>query len=216
MPLPRPLLLVLLGAVLVGAAFFATRGLGGTGVEPAADTATPPVKPAPESGAPATPKATEEPAAPKSEPKQQKSEPTQQKSEPKQQKSEPKREQTQPKQQKSDTVRGSRPAKRKAPALSTRQRVARAIKSDSVVLLFFRQRGADDNAVASAVNAQRGRKGVAVFTLPVGQAPKYAKVGGANVVRAPTIVILGRDRGPLLYEGFIDTTTLTQAVTDAR
>jgi hypothetical protein len=208
MPLSRPLLLALVGAVLAGAAFFATR-VGGTGTEPVSDTATPPVKPAPESGTPATPKPVEEPAAPKPEPKQQKSEP-------KQQKSEPQPEKTEPKQQKTDTARGSRPAKHKAPALSSKQRVARAIKSNDVVVLFFRQRGADDNAVAGAVNAQRGRKGVAVFTLPVGQAPKYAKLGGANVVRAPTIVILGRDRAPLLHEGFIDTTTLAQAVTDAR
>jgi hypothetical protein len=201
MPLSRPLLLALVGAVLAGAAFFATR-VGGTGAEPVSDTATPPIKPAPESGAPATPKPVEEPAAPKSEPKQQKSE--------------PKPEKTEPKQQKADSVRGSRPAKQKAPALSSKQRITRAIKSNDVVVLFFRQRGADDNAVAGAVNAQRGRKGVAVFILPVGQAPKYAKLGGANVVRAPTIVILGRDRAPLLHEGFIDTTTLAQAVTDAR
>jgi outer membrane biosynthesis protein TonB len=209
MPVSRPLLLALVGAVLVGAVFFATRGLSGTAAEPASDSATP-VTPAPEPAgdAGATPKS-QEPAAPKSEPKQQKSEPAEPKSEPKQQnteaaqpKSEPKQqkaEAAQPKQQQSDTVRTSRPAKQKAPVLSSREKIARAVKSGDVVVLFFRQRGADDSAVAAAVKAQRGRKDVAVFILPVGQAPKYAKYGGASVVRAPSIVVLGRDRKPLLY-----------------
>ena len=94
--------------------------------------------------------------------------------------------------------------------------VKRAIGRHQIVLLFFRQRGADDDAVARSVNSERGRQGVSVFTLPVGQAPKYGKVGGANVTRAPSIVLIGRDGEPRLFEGFIDAATLAQAVTDLR
>jgi type IV secretory pathway VirB10-like protein len=220
MPISRPILLALIGAVLVGAVFFATRGVGGTSAD--SDSASTPVTPAPEpdtaADTPAAPKQQKsEPAPQKSEPKQQKSEPAQQKSEPKQQKSEPA-------QQKAETVHSSRPAKRelaarKHRALSRRTtpaEVQRAIARHRLVILFFRQRGADDDAVAGAVNAQRGRKGVTVFTLPVGQAPKYAKVGASTVVRAPSIVVVSRKHDPLMYEGFIDTATLTQAVTDSR
>jgi hypothetical protein len=94
--------------------------------------------------------------------------------------------------------------------------IRRAVDQRKIVILFFRQRGADDDAVAAAVKSQRGRKNVAVFILPVGQAPKYEQFGGGNVVRAPSIVILDRDRKPRLFEGFIDPATLAQAVTDAR
>ena len=104
--------------------------------------------------------------------------------------------------------RDSRPA---SPA-----QIKRAVANRRVVILFFRQRGADDDAVAGSVDSVRGRKGVSVFTLPVGRAPKYADVGGANVVRAPTLVLLVKGRDPRMFEGFIDPATLSQAVADAR
>ena len=94
--------------------------------------------------------------------------------------------------------------------------VRRAVARRNVVILFFRQQGADDDAVASAVNSVRGRNRVAAFVLPVGQAPKYADLGAADVVRAPTLVLLRRGDAPRIFEGFIDSTTLAQAVTDAR
>ena len=84
------------------------------------------------------------------------------------------------------------------------------------MILFFRQRGADDDAVAGAVSSVRGRSGVSVFVLPVGKAPKYADVGASDVTRAPTLVLLRRGDEPRIFEGFIDPTTLAQAVTDAR
>lgn len=98
---------------------------------------------------------------------------------------------------------------------TTPAEVKRAVNQHRIVILFFRQRGADDDAVASAVSSVRG-SGVSVFTMPVGQAPKYADVGAASVVRAPTIVLLTRGSDPRIFEGFIDSTTLAQAVADAR
>ena len=94
--------------------------------------------------------------------------------------------------------------------------IKRAVERRRVVILFFRQRGADDDAVADAISSVRGRKGVSVFTLPVGRAPRYAEVGGGNVVRAPTIVLLVKRRDPRMFEGYIDSATLSQAVADAR
>ena len=85
------------------------------------------------------------------------------------------------------------------------------------VILFFRQRGADDDAVASAVASVRGRRGVSVFTLPVGRAPRYAAVGGTQ--RCPsTHHRAPRDEtdDPRMFEGYIDSATLGQAVADAR
>jgi hypothetical protein len=106
-----------------------------------------------------------------------------------------------------------RPARRQGTGPAA---VRRALAQQRIVLLFFRQQGADDDAVAEAVSSVRGRSGVSVFTLPVGQAPKYAEVGAADVVRAPTIVLLRRGDEPRIFEGFIDSETLAQAVTDAR
>jgi hypothetical protein len=111
-------------------------------------------------------------------------------------------------------ARNERTASRRAG--TTPAEVRRAVNRNQIVILFFRQRGADDDAVAGAVNSVRGRRGVVVFTLPVGKAPKYSEVGAAGVVRAPTVVLIGRDEEPRVFEGFIDSTTLSQAVADAR
>ena len=71
---------------------------------------------------------------------------------------------------------------RVAPVRATPAAVKRAVDGRDVVVLLFRQRGADDDAVAASVAAVRGR-GVTVFTIPVGQAPKY--VEGRRLQRGP-------------------------------
>lgn len=146
-----------------------------------------------------------EPSTPAAQPEVVKPEPT----------PEAKREDRAPARDKRTPARDKRaPAKRNGG--TTLSAVKRAVGQRKVVILFFRQRGADDDAVASAVNSQRGRKNVAVFILPVGQAPKFEELGGNNVVRAPSILLLGRGGQPRLFEGFIDKATLAQAVTDSR
>jgi hypothetical protein len=96
------------------------------------------------------------------------------------------------------------------------ERLIRVLRRNSVVVLFFRQRGADDDATAKAVASVRAPR-VAVLTLPIGNAPKYsAALDGITVSRAPSVVVVSRKREPLLIEGFIDSATLRQAVADSR
>ena len=96
--------------------------------------------------------------------------------------------------------------------------VARALAKKHVVVLFFRQAGsADDRAVASAVNAQKGRKGVSVFSDSIARLARYrAAVGQLGISQAPTVVIVGGNGQAQLVEGFVDEGTLTQRVVDAK
>ncbi len=96
--------------------------------------------------------------------------------------------------------------------------VARALDQKRVVVLFFRQPGAaDDNATAAAVSAQRGRKGVSVFSDSIARLARYrAAVAGLGVSQAPAVVIVGPDGKAQLVEGYVDEGTLTQQVVDAR
>jgi len=51
--------------------------------------------------------------------------------------------------------------------------VARALSRKRILVLFFRQRGADDSATAAAVKGVRGMKRVAVFRAPITKLAKY-------------------------------------------
>lgn len=96
--------------------------------------------------------------------------------------------------------------------------VTRALARKRTVVLFFYQRGsADDDATADAVSSVRGHAGVAVFSAPISRLADYRGVtGGAGVSQAPAIVIVGRNRGARLIEGFVDRETLVQEVADSR
>lgn len=95
--------------------------------------------------------------------------------------------------------------------------VGRALRARRVVVLFFGQGGADDQATATAVASLRDLKGVAVFTDGIQNLGKYTGVvTGLGVAQAPAVVIVGPRRRARLIEGFIDSGTLTQRVLDAR
>ena len=96
--------------------------------------------------------------------------------------------------------------------------VKRALDRKRVVVLFFRQSGsADDAAVAGAVSAQRGRKGVSVFTDNIRRLARYrAVVGALGISQAPAVVIVGRNGEARVVEGFVDEGSLTQQVVDSR
>ena len=96
--------------------------------------------------------------------------------------------------------------------------VKRALDKKRVVILFFRQAGsADDAAVAGAVNAQRVRKGVSVFTDNIRRLARYrAVVGTLGISQAPAVVIVGRNGEAQVVEGYVDEGSLTQQVVDAR
>jgi hypothetical protein len=98
------------------------------------------------------------------------------------------------------------------------RRVTRALERRKVVVLFFFQPGAsDDAATAGSVRGLRKRKSVAVFSDRIKDVGRYGPlVGGVGVSQAPSIVIIGRDRRARLLQGFVDAKTLAQEISDAR
>ena len=111
----------------------------------------------------------------------------------------------------------SKPARAAAPA-GLPAPVARAVRAKDVTVIFFRQSGGvDDAATARAVAAQKGRKGVAVFSANIKDLNRYrAVVAGLGLSQAPAVVILGKGRTARVLEGFIDPQTLSQEVADSR
>jgi hypothetical protein len=96
--------------------------------------------------------------------------------------------------------------------------VARAIRKDKVlVLLFWNGKSADDKAVRSALSdIDRWDGRVAVHVAPLKQISKYGRIArGVDVEQSPTIVIADRDLRAETLVGYVDTTTIDQAVVDA-
>ena len=181
MPLSRPVLLALVGAIVAVAGFFATQGAR----EQASVSDPVPQVPADKPAKPAKP----EPApAAAAKPAPKAAAPVENK-----------------------PARAAAPAGLPAP-------VARAVRAKDVTVIFFRQaRGVDDAATARAVAAQRGRKGVAVFSADIKDLNRYrAVVAGLGLSQAPAVVILGKGRTARVLEGFIDPQTLAQEVADSR
>lgn len=184
MPISRPVLLGLIGAILAMATFFATgaarKEATAPAAAPAAEQPKPDVKKVVADKPAVKPKKAEAVATP---------------------------------------AKPAKPAKPAAPKVEgVPAPVARALAKKRVVVLFFRQSGAaDDRAVASAVNAQKGRKGVSVFTDNIARLARYrAAVAPLGISQAPTVVIVGRNGQAQLVEGFVDEGTLTQQVVDAK
>lgn len=96
-------------------------------------------------------------------------------------------------------------------------KVKRALDAKRTVVLFFRQRGADDTATASAVASLRGMKRVSVFSDDISKLARYRRViADLGVTQAPSVVIVDKDRTATLFEGFVDAGTLKQRARDAR
>jgi len=206
MAVSRPLLLALVGMVLAAATFYAARGARETATDPGASPTAATVAPAP-SRAPAKPSA----APAEGERGARADKPAKA-----------------GKDSKADKpVRGRR--ERRAPsrvaskapaavaAAGVPKRVGQALRNRRVVVLFFRQRGADDAATAHALRSLRGLKRTSVFRDGIRHLPRYrAVVGGLGVAQAPAVVIVGKQREAQVVEGFVDAGTLKQLVLDAR
>jgi len=198
MPLSRPVLLGLVGAILVATAFFATTASRYQSDVPEADPKAQAVKAKKvnkaEAATPAKPEAAKTQADAKAEAQAKAI----------------KAKMTQPK-----------PAAKPKPKPKVEgvpAPVARALDKNRVIVLFFRQSGsADDRAVAGAVNAQRGSKGVAVFSDNIRRLARYRAVTGPlGISQAPAVVIVGRNGEAQVVEGFVDEGSLTQQVVDAK
>ena len=194
MPISRPVLLGLIGAILAMATFFATsaaRKEAAPAAAPAVEQPKPDVKKAVADKPAVKPKKSEAAATP--------AKPAPKKAEAK--------------------APAKTPAKPAAPKVEgVPPSVARALAKKRVVVLFFRQSGsADDRAVASAVNGLKGRKGVSVFSDNIARLARYrAAVGQLGISQAPAVVIVGSDGKAKVVEGFVDGGTLTQQVVDAK
>jgi len=208
MAVSRPLLLTLVGAMLMVATFLAAQGAR-TAAGPASQVVQPPPTPSP-------PKADTTAGKPGGAPAD-------------------KQGKTKAVKAKADKAKpGERTAKEKAAAaakpaeeaLAERKParvvglpapVAQALANKKVVVLFFFQDAADDDATGKAVNSLRDIRGVRIFRDGIANLAKYRAVtAGLGVAQAPAVVVVGRDRNAQLLEGFVDEATLTQITVDAR
>jgi hypothetical protein len=87
----------------------------------------------------------------------------------------------------------------------------------AVVLLFWDSKGADDRAVHRAVTAMNRRHGrVVVKAVPVAQVGKFEAItSGAEVMQAPTVLVIGSDHKAHAIAGYTTTAELDQAAGDA-
>jgi hypothetical protein len=96
--------------------------------------------------------------------------------------------------------------------------VRQAIRDDKVlVLLFWNGKSVDDKAVrASLRKVDRWDGRVSVQVAPLKQISKYGQIArGVDVEQSPTIVVADRDLKAETLVGYVDTTTIDQAVVDA-
>jgi hypothetical protein len=97
-------------------------------------------------------------------------------------------------------------------------RVLRAIADRKVVvLLFWKPKAAEDRAVRKALTGVDRHKGkVLAHATHVKRIAAYGQITrGADVEQSPTIVVVDRNRKVETLVGFVDRTTIDQAVTDA-
>ena len=98
------------------------------------------------------------------------------------------------------------------------RRAARAVRDHrKVVILFRNPRGLDDRAMSSVMRAVDSRTKALVLTDHVDAVERYGKlVEDLGVSQTPSVVIIDRSGKARLIEGYVDSDTLAQAVSDAR
>ena len=96
--------------------------------------------------------------------------------------------------------------------------VAKAIgKQQVLVLLFWNQKSADDRAVRQELRKVDGWDGrVYKQAAPIRSISRYGRITrGADVEQSPTVVVVDPELRAESLVGFVDTTTIDQAVVDA-
>lgn len=198
MAVPRPVLLALLGFALIVSALLATRGVGSS------ETVTAPTNPATKPQPAPAPAQAAKPKAHKAAPAKARKHAAQP------------RHAAKPKQ----AAKSAKPAPATKLPVGVSPRilpVVRALGQDQVVVLFFSQtNSADDSATRAAVNGVKGMKGVAVFNAGIDQLATYRPIlANVGVSQVPAVVVVRPGRQAQLLEGFIDKSSLRQAVADA-
>jgi hypothetical protein len=210
MTLPRPVLIALLGLALCAAAFLATRSANDTGSAVTTVGSTPQSPPA------ATHPAVK-PANPAHAPQAHKPAPAQQRPVHKAHAAAPAT--TKPKPATAKPVTPVTPAK---PAVSPETAkvlpAIRALARGDVVVFFFTQPGpADDTKTGLAVKTLAHQKGVTVIKVGLADLLTYRPIlSGAGVSQVPAVVVVHSGGKARLLQGFVDSSTLRQAVADAR
>jgi len=210
MAVSRPVLLALLGLVLATATLFAARGASQSAADPAPSAVAPALAPTPVApGAAGKAKDPPGPASKDDEARADGAKPKDETAKPPDDAARPARRQDRP-------ARPEREAQVALPA-GVPADVGRALRDRQIVVLFFGQGGADDEATAEAVASLRGLKRVVVFRDGIENLAKYAGiVGSLGVAQAPAVVIVGAGRRARLLEGYVDSGTLRQQVVDVR
>ena len=105
-------------------------------------------------------------------------------------------------------------------ALSTAnpRKAARAVRAGRKVVIFFRNpKGLDDRVVARSVRVLERRSNAVVLTDNVDAVERYGKlVEDLGVSQTPSLVLIDSAGDARLIEGFIDSNSLIQVVSDAR
>ena len=198
MAVSRPLLLTLVGAMLMAATFLAARGAR-TAAEPASQAAVAAPAPSPTQGNVAGGKSGDAKGA-KQRADRAKA-----------------RERSAKEEAAAKSAEKARAERKLAKVVGLPDPVARALANKRVVVLFFFQNAADDDATGAGVNSLRGIRGVKIFRDSITNLAKYRAVtAGLGVTQAPAVVVVGRNRKAQLLEGYVDQATLTQIVVDAR
>ena len=85
------------------------------------------------------------------------------------------------------------------------------------MLLFWNGKSADDKAVRAALKkVDRWNGRVSVQVAPIRQISKYGRISrGVDVEQSPTIVVTDPELRAETLVGYVDTTTIDQAVVDA-
>lgn len=87
----------------------------------------------------------------------------------------------------------------------------------TVVLLFWNPKSSDDRAVRTAVRDLRGDKRIATAVAPIGKVGAYQAITtGVEVLTAPTVLVIGKDRKAKTVTGLTDVPELRQLVGDVR
>ena len=109
------------------------------------------------------------------------------------------------------------PAKAKAKADPAAPLVA-ALNDGKAVILLFRSRSSDSQAVADAVRAvPKQVKRVVVRVAPIGQVGRYATfTEKTQIAQAPTVLIIGPGRRAKVIVGYTSTAEVAEAVRDLR
>jgi hypothetical protein len=116
------------------------------------------------------------------------------------------------------TAKPATPAKKAATSADPAAPLVSALADKkAVVLLFWNPKAADGRAVRRAVSAMDRRHGhVVVKAAPIAQVGRYESItSDAQVMQAPTALVIGPDRKARAITGITTTAELDQAAADA-